>query len=204
MSDDREAVALGDPPTELDGFPTGIASGDWFRAHRVGRGPWWFAHDGGGRFDLLEPHGTCYLASHSAAAVHERLGETLVRAGRISGVEADRMAVSRLSIETTVADTTVQRAARFGVTREISTITPYDAPQRWAAASHEAGHHGLRYWPRLALSASYRAVGLFGPAGADPDRPCDPAPTPGRAAAKAAGITVIDPPSTVPISDPPA
>lgn len=127
-----------------------------------------------------------------------------MRAGRISGVEADRMAVSRLPLEARVADTTVQRAARFGVARVISTITPYNVPRRWAAALHEAGHDGMRYWPRFSLSASYRAVGLFGPAGADPDRPCDPAPTPGRAAAKAAGITVIDPPSTVPISDPPA
>jgi hypothetical protein len=35
---------------------------------------------------------------------------------------------------------------------------------------------------------------------ADGARPSDPSPVPGRAAAKAAGIAVIDPPRTVPIS----
>ncbi|MGI8415131.1 MAG: RES domain-containing protein [Nakamurella sp.] len=46
------------------------------RAHHLANSPWWFAHDGEGRFDLPAPYGTCYLASHPAAAVRERLGET--------------------------------------------------------------------------------------------------------------------------------
>lgn len=199
----RANIALGEPPANLRGFPTTTINGDWFRAHHVANGPWWFAHDGEGRFDLPAPHGTCYLASHPAAAVRERLGETLVAAGTISGAQADHMVVSSLPVTTTAADTTVQKAAQFGITRELSTVTPYDLPQRWAVALHTAGHGGLRYWPRFSPGPSYRALGLFDDAGADPARPSDPSPINGRVAAKAANITVVDPPRTVPVSTPP-
>lgn len=199
----RKAVALGELPANLADFPTTTASGEWFRAHTAGRGPWWFASDGCGRFDLAPPEGTCYVASHSAPAVHERLGETLVNGGVISGSEADRMVVSRLPLSERIADATVQQATRYGVTRELGTVIPYELPRRWASALRAAGHGGLRYWPRFSVLASYRAVALFGPAGADEARPIDPAPVSGRAAARAAGITVVDPPRTVSITDPP-
>lgn len=199
----RKSLGLGEPPTDVTTFPVKALTGDWFRAHSASNGPWWFSHDGSGRFDLSPPHGTCYLASHVGAAVHERLGETLVKAGMISGTEADQMKVSALPLTEAVADATVQRATRFGVTREIGTVVPYDLPQRWAARLHAAGHDGLRYWPRFSTSPAFRAVALFGPAGADATRPPDPAPLLGRAAARKAGITVIDLPRALPTMRPP-
>lgn len=118
----RHITALTEPPQDLVDFPTISLTGtDWYRAHVAGRHPWWFSHDGTGRFDLHPPEGTCYLASSVEVAVRERLGPTLVRAGVITTDEADRMRVSRLRTDGTAADATAQGAARFGVTREIST-----------------------------------------------------------------------------------
>lgn len=200
----REVVALGEPHADLRRFPTADLGGDWFRAHTVGNGPWWFAHTGQGRFDLPAPEGTCYLASHAVAALYERLGERLTRLGMISGTEADRIVVSRLTVSEVVADATAQRATRFGITRELGTVVPYDLPRRWARALREAGHDGLRYWPRFSVSPAFRALALFGHAGEHLSRPIDPDPRPGRAAAAAAGVRVVDRPRSLPISSPPA
>lgn len=201
---ERNQVALTEPPADLENFPTATVAEPHFRAHSVGRSPWWFSHDGQGRFDLPPPGGTCYLASHVAAAVLERLGETLVRAGRVAGTEADRMEVSRLPVKAVVADATTNEAVHFGLTRELASVTPYDLPQRWAAALHSARQSGVRYWPRFSLAAEHRSLALFGTAGEDHRRPLDPEPLPGRAAARVAGVAVFDPPRRVQIVPPPA
>lgn len=201
----RVQVVLGEPPPKLEGFPTTDAAGDWYRAHSADHGPWWFAHDGGGRFDLDPPHGTCYLGSHVEVAVRERLGQTLVAAGMIPGTEADRMVVSQLRVDTPMvaADMTNQRATDFGVTRELGTLTPYDLPRRWAAALRAHGLGGLRYWPRFSLDGGMRALAVFGSAGADQALPTDPKPMSGRDAAEAAGIVVVEVPARLPTVDPP-
>ena len=57
------------------------------------------------------------------------------------------------------------RAARgFGVTAELASMTPYDVPQRWAAAFAAAGYEGVRYRVRHDPAGS-RALALFGAAG---------------------------------------
>ncbi len=200
----RQRVALAAPPDDLTGFPTSALAGEWYRAHTAQLAPWWFAHDGHGRFDLREPHGTCYLGSHVMVAVRERLGETLSRAGMISAIEADRMVVSRLPVEATAADATRQSATRYGVTRELGTVTPYQLPQRWAAALHAAGHAAIRYWARFSVGSLLYAAGLFGAAGADPARPGDPDPLGGRDAAAAAGVMVVGVPRSLATVQPPA
>lgn len=201
---DREDTALTDPPDHLDGFPAVRVAGQrWHRAHRAGRSPWWFSHDGSGRFDLAAPHGTCYLSSSIEAAVRERLGPTLSCAGVLPADEADRMAVSRLDAEGMAADATDQRAARFGVTRELSTMTPYDRPRRWAMALHLTGYDGLVYGPRFSPGATHRALALFGDAGLDPTRTHDPHPITGSSAASQAGITVVGVPRRLETADPP-
>jgi hypothetical protein len=199
----RQTPALAAPPSDLTDFPTRPCTGTWFRAHSAGLGSWWYAHDGEGRFDLTAPNGTCYLGSHVEVAVRERLGETLVNAGSISAVEADRMVVARLGLDTTVADTTDQAATRYGITRELGTITPYTLPQQWAAALHAAGHAGLAYWPRFSVGGDRYAVGLFGPAGTDNQAADDPDPINGPDACHQTGIAVIGIPRTLPTTDPP-
>lgn len=199
----RDHVALAEPPSDLTGFPTSRTKGHWYRAHRPDCGSWWFASDGLGRFDLAAPHGTCYLGSHVTVAVRERLGATLTEAGMIPGPAADRFVVSRLPINHALADTTSNTAARFGITRELGTLTPYALPQRWAEALHTCGHRGLRYWSRFALGQTHRSAAVFGHAGEDAARPTDPRPIRGRVACTQAGIAVIGIPRKVTISTPP-
>lgn len=202
--DSREDVALTDPPEDLDAFPAApLAGQDWYRAHTVNRGPWWFSHAGNGRFDLEPPDGTCYLGSSVETAVRERLGPTLSRANQIPTDEANGMVVSRLHAEGTAADTTAQEASRFGVTRELSTTTPYDLPQRWARALHGAGYDGLTYWPRFSPGSAQHALALFGAAGADSTQPTDPAPMAGPAAARHANVTVVGVPRSLDTVHPP-
>jgi hypothetical protein len=198
---ERQQLALGEPSEDLTGFPTVDATGEWYRAHTAGLGPWWFSHDGSGRFDLEPPYGTCYLASGVDVAVRERLGETLVGGRMISAEAADKMVVSRLEVDDDdpMADTTRQEATRYGVTRELGTTTPYDLPRRWAAALHAHGMGGLRYWPRFSLDGTTQALALFDRAGHDDGRTVDPEPMSGRAAAAMAGIEVLGPPRSVPI-----
>lgn len=196
----RQSVANGEPPEDLADFPSRALSGLWFRAHSVGFGVWWFSSDGSGRFDLTEPYGTCYLGSSVGVAVRERLGRRL-SAGAVPAAVADQMLVSRVRLRAHVADLTDPAAERFGVTREISTITPYDLPQRWATALHEAGHRGLRYWPRFALGGEAMAVAQFGNAGVGTRRG-DPGPLSGRDALRAAGISVLGVPRSLPTVSP--
>lgn len=201
----RETVALSEPPADLDGFPRVDTAGrQWFRAHAAVNGPWWFSHDGSGRFDLEQPHGTCYLAGAVAVAMRERFGETLTRAGVVAGAAADQAMVSALPVAATVADTTSPASADYGVTRELGTVVPYSLPRRWAAAFNRAKLQGIQYWPRFSVGGDAKALALFGSAGADDARPTDPSPMSGREAARLAGIAVFDPPRSVPITDPPS
>lgn len=202
----RARPALGHPPEDVSGFPAREPVEEtWHRAHATDRGPWWFSHDGSGRFDLTTPHGTCYLASTVEAALRERLGPTLLAAGRIGADEADRTWVSERVVQGRFADATDQDASRFGATREVGTLTPYDLPRAWAHAFHRAAFDGVRSWPRFSPGAGQYALGLFGPAGEDATPATDRTRgIPGRVAARLAGVDVIGVPRSMPVVDPPA
>jgi hypothetical protein len=100
-----------------------------------------------GRFDLLEPDGTCYLAGDPLAALLELIGPEL-ESGVVSAdfLRERRMRELRLPEEIEVADLTSRKASGFGVTAEIGTIVPYAVPQAWAARLRAAGSAGLLYW----------------------------------------------------------
>lgn len=198
----RQEIALGEPPEDVTAFPSIALSGLWFRAHGAGRGVWWYSSDGSGRFDLAPPHGTCYLGSNVGVAVRERLGRRLA-AGPVPAAVADQMLVSRVRLRARVADLADRAAERYGITREIGSLTPYDLPRRWAAALHGAGHRGVRYWPRFALAAEDLSVALFAAAGAGTRRG-DPGPFTGRDALRAAGISVLGVPRSLPITPAPS
>ncbi|NKS99840.1 RES domain-containing protein [Rhodococcus hoagii] len=53
---------------------------------------------GGGRFDLVEPRGTCYVAFDERTAIRETVGEVLATAGIISREFADERVLSPLRI----------------------------------------------------------------------------------------------------------
>lgn len=209
----RDRVALGRPGgQDLTGFPpaTLTTSTPLWRGHRRtlpdGRvcGPWWFSSTGG-RFDLPAPDGTCYLAYDEQTAVRETIGDTLTAGQALPAVFADERVVSALRLPSpiTAADTCHSDAVQHGLTREISTVTPYGLPQRWAAEFHAAGHGGIQYQTRFTTTPAANAAAVFGPGG-DAGGPADASPEPFAAAAQRAGITITGPPRNVRIIDPPA
>jgi hypothetical protein len=189
---ERERSAQRGPVGSLDRFPTHrvTTDRDLYRAHRVDRGPWWFGHDGGGRFDLPAPAGTCYTAYDPVSAVRERLGPVLADRTVLPESALEDAVVSRLRVPepVEVADLQSRRAADFGATRELETMVPYAVPQEWARELAAAGHEGVRYGPRF-TPGDASAVALFGEAG-QRDWPVDPAPV---TAAAVPGIPVLVP-----------
>ncbi len=170
MSRDRESASLGRPPEDasaLEGFPVRrFASTTVFvRVVRRGKGPWWFGSSMGGRFDLAEPEGTCYLATDEISALLEVFGPDL-EGGTISldFLASRSLRKLRLPGELDLADLTSREAVRFGITAEIGTLVPYERPQEWAATLRANGSPGLTYWPRHD-PAHHLAVALFGPHG---------------------------------------
>lgn len=207
----RDVPAQQPPRADLSGFPARRMSVDApvFRAHLGRRSPWWFA-SGGGRFDLLVPRGTCYLASSALVAVRERLGPVLGARSALPSSALDGVVVSRLTLRrpgeesptVRLASTRVAAAADYGVTRELESMTPYDVPARWAAAFDAAGYDGVWYGPRFSPGAA-GAIALFGSAGQDDARPVDPEPVPAQrvpgapllvAPPRRRDLKVIDPP----------
>lgn len=183
MSRGRQAVRLSPPPVaaeELSGFPRKPLGPDveLFRVVRSGRCPWWFGSTGAGRFDLGPPEGTCYLARDEIGALLEVVGGTGRSGGGVDEgfLAARQLFRSRVPAAHELADLTHRRAAGFGVTAEIGTVTPYDLPRAWAARLREAGVGGLAYWLRHDPARS-GGVALFGPAGERRDwPPGDPEP----------------------------
>jgi RES domain len=164
--DTRQAPSIGAPPApeQLKAFPVWhVHAGTVLcRVTTTGLGPWWFSSDAQGRFDLEPPRGTCYLADDEIGALLEVLGPIVV----VNPGWARRLSLWHLPLreQCSAADTTVRAARGFGVTAELASITPYELPQRWAAAFAAAGHDGVRYRVRHDPGGS-RALALFGAAG---------------------------------------
>jgi hypothetical protein len=174
-----------------------------YRAHRAVNGPWWFSSSGDGRFDLAPPDGTCYLAFAPCTAIREAAGETLVQAGWVSAVFAADRCVSRLTAPrtTTLADTSHDDAAQYGLTCELGTITPYTLARVWAQAFAQT-FRGLVYQSRF-TTGSTRAVALFH-AGGVADWEPDVHPEPYVQAAGRCGIKVASPVRAVTIISTPS
>lgn len=203
----RERSAQGLPPASLAGFPAypiGVET-DLFRAHTETLGPWWFGTDGGGRFDLPDPRGTCYVALDALSALRERLGPVLGPSQSVPETLLAYTVVSRLRLPAVreVADVQSRGAAAFGVTRELETMVPYAVPQAWARAFDSAGLRGVRYGPRF-TPGDCSAVALFDEGGAQ-EWPADPSPVPAAQVPGAptamptprrADLTVVRPPRT--------
>lgn len=193
----REQSAQQIPPADVDlgTFPVRriVPGSVVFRAHRVERGPWWFGSDGTGRFDLVPPRGTCYVAEAAVVAVRERIGIVLGTRRRVPSATLHGIVVSRLAVDDAlaVANLRVARANDFGVLNELASMVPYDVPQAWALALASAGHDGVRYPARFSTGRA-GAVAIFGPGGGRPSWAVDPAPV---AAAEVPGAPVLrDPP----------
>lgn len=164
------------PKIALD--PTG-----WFRQH-VARpdaddnGCWWHAslpddpdEPPGGRFDLPQPDGTCYLGESEAVAANELAGRFLAQHTLIPPEIYEGRVVSEVVLpeHDPAANLLSPDAALVGITGEIHTLSDYPLTAQWATAANRAGFGGLVYRARYTLDDE-RALALFGPAGAHPAR----------------------------------
>ncbi|MGO8767649.1 MAG: RES family NAD+ phosphorylase [Mycobacterium sp.] len=168
-----------------------------YRAHTVNKSPWWFSSDLSGRFDLIQPNGTCYLATDMATALRERFGHDLVRQGVVTFEAAARTQVSELRVPVPrwLAHTCARNAVEFGMTREIGTCPAYDIPQAWASAFFGTGKHaGIRYQTRFTTGSAPNAVALFDEA-RQRSWSTDPHALGGVQACAQAGIKVAHPPT---------
>ncbi|AMY56204.1 MULTISPECIES: RES family NAD+ phosphorylase [Nocardiaceae] len=168
MSAERAVVHLFEPKPvgELaERFPSCVypAGAELFRSHQASLGPWWYSSNGGGRFDLEAPDGTCYLAEDEVVTLLEIFGGQQV----VPRYEVDARAASTITLDADIrlADLTANTGVALGVTAEIFTTADYPLTQRWAAALREAGFEGLRYWARHDLEHARRCIALFGQAG---------------------------------------
>lgn len=209
MSGSRQRMALRAPRGNVSTFPRArlLPSDLLYRAHGAGRSPWWFSSNLSGRFDLMPPNGTCYLATDVISALRERFGHELVRQGVVTFNAAAGTQVSKLQVPSTryLAKTCSPDAANFGMTREIATCASYKIPQAWAKAFFDGGKHsGIRYQSRFSTGAACNALALFDLAGQQ-GWPTDPQPTPGVKACTDVGIKVLHPPTSrqVRIAQPP-
>ncbi|HWT49465.1 MAG TPA: RES family NAD+ phosphorylase [Mycobacterium sp.] len=199
MNGSRQRPALGQPSSKLSRFPRSQLRVDapLYRAHTVSRSPWWFSSDLSGRFDLIQPNGTCYLSTNMATALRERFGHDLVRQGVVTFEAAARTQVSELRSPAArwLASTCSRNAVDFGLTREIGTCPAYDIPQAWAAAFFDTGRHaGIRYQTRFTTGSAPNAVALFDDAGQH-NWSTDPRPLSGAEACDQAGIKVAHRPT---------
>lgn len=194
----RQERAIGNPPPDLTGFPRWRLRPSFVltRAHRAGMSPWWFSSDLSGRFDLVGPSGTCYLATDITTALRERFGHDLVEQGVVTWKAAQNTQVSRLHVPKGrwLANVCHDDAATHGVTRELGTCASYAAPQAWAAAFHDHHFAGLRYQTRFTTSPRPNAVALFSEAGQH-DWPDDQHPITGIEACQQAGLTIAQIPA---------
>lgn len=182
---ERSARAQQPPPHNLTGFPdypTDRVS-HWHRAHRArpdqdDLGCWWFAsrsggEEPGGRFDLCDPDGTCYVAESEGAAARERVGRFLAYGAPIPPELFHGAVVARVRLPETVgavADTACVDAARFGVTAELgSGHSNYAVCVQWADALHRARYDGIRYARRFTPGGAETALALFDECGARPE-----------------------------------
>jgi hypothetical protein len=134
-----------------------------FRIHRDGREPWWFSSDGLGRFDLVAPNGTCYLAEDPLGAFVEVFRTTAA----IPEVEIAARGLSTLHVPRSLvlADCTARRARAFGITAAVHSTQDYQQTQPWAEAFARAGFAGVRYLLSHDPAQRLAGIALFGPAG---------------------------------------
>lgn len=164
---------LAEPTRSLTDFPRcDLSAGQTvYRSHTATNGAWWFASakadpDDGGRFDLVAPDGTCYVAVDAETAARERFGEQIIDAGYVFEEDVAAVRISRLELQedASAADTTHRRAANW-ITRELAAIDNYELTQEWAAAFAAAGFDALIYYSRFTTAGDQLAIALFGPAG---------------------------------------
>jgi RES domain len=165
----------------MEGFPQyTLAPGDeLWRIHKEGMSPWFFRNNGRFRFDLVEnpAYGTCYFAEEPLGAFVETLqGFRTVPMPRVELVQR-RLFHLEVSYPLTLADTTHNAAARFGIDGSIAAGAAghYGRSQAFAKRALDAGFAGVRYRVRNDMTQNLLGIALFGPLGSHEPIPPMPA-----------------------------
>ncbi len=139
------------------------------RVYRSGRAsPWWFASRpeqagtaDGGRFDLQQPDGACYLATSSVGAVLEALQDFggLVPRGDLQRLRRAEVAAGARAPR--AGWLTAKRTRAVGVTAALWAGTDRVLTQAWATALRRAGWRALYSGVQHDPAGQLRAVTLF-------------------------------------------
>jgi hypothetical protein len=156
------------PAVSLDGFPSRRHSEEVYRAAR--RAPWWFCTCGDCRFDL-DPRtppelGTLYSGVDPITGVLETIGPEMTRPITRTFLAERTVWMLAYDRPLELADLCDDAAVGFGVTNELSSMTPYDVPQAWARAFADDGWDGIAYRTRFSTGAQATGIALFDEAGA--------------------------------------
>jgi hypothetical protein len=144
------------------------------RLHRLSEWPgvWWYssvgevADPGGGRFDLVEPRGTCYLAEASLdGALVEKLLRTPVKVVPAERLDELFHAVVTVRSAPRTADLTAAEATGFGLNAEIHSTLEHDVPRRWAVELWKNGWRAVRHHLRGDTTGQLAGRALFGASG---------------------------------------
>jgi len=162
------------PPFSVRGFPkTKLASNSpLYRLFKhVSSTPgirsgWYFSSIGAprsGRFDLPEPHGTCYFSTEKFGA----WSETFRGAHIVNGTDIDcrTLLTATGTANIRFADMADRGAMSFGVTLDDFSGEDYTRAQAWALAFHAAKLGGVIALLRHDPSGLARNVGVFGKSG---------------------------------------
>jgi hypothetical protein len=144
----------------------------WRAGRTAYANPWWFDDSPLGRFNPTgSGQGTCYLGFDELAGLLEVLG-TEMAGGTVHFDELAIRSVFALdgSIPQPIADLASRRAAGFGVSNALSSMTPYDVPQEWARAFVKFKFQGIRYRTRFDTGPRPRGVAVFGKPGSNTRR----------------------------------
>lgn len=216
MAAAHPTTGLAEPPADLTGFP---AAGGVDELHRVSDHPgvWWFSavdtvdDDDGGRFDLTDPLGTCYLAEDTLDGA---LVEKLLRAPAKVVVQERLLELFHATVAVhdppATADLTARAATGFGLNAEVHDTLEYAVTRRWAAALYDAGWRALRHRLRGDVTGELAGRCVFGGAGLHRRAPAgmrthvEPLDVDhATALLEARGVEVRPIPRSVPITDPP-
>jgi RES domain len=143
-----------------------------FRADRPS--PWWFASAPadplqGGRFDLPDPDGACYLATSAAGAALEAFQDFGRGVLPVSELRARaRAEVIAPAHSPRAAQMTAARARAVGVTQALWAGSDRALTQRWAVALRRAGWLALWHGTQHDPTGQARCVTLFDTAGDHP------------------------------------
>lgn len=133
-----------------------------WRVTKANSRPWYFSSAGTGRFDLVAPNGTCYVALKATTALLE-----VFRQPQIERSDLDQRRIWKLEIPKPVrlANLLSSRAFSFGLTKAISAGNNYSDSQELAAGFSASGFDGIYYTARHPPNQNHVCVSVFGSAG---------------------------------------